>query len=96
MPLPHYYLAFSCQRLAGVFFQSGLGVEGVDVADAAAHEQGDYAFGARGEVRLFGRVRIEPDGLRIAGCVVDSGSQQAILIQEMRQSQAAEAAAGLE
>ena len=39
MPLADDDLAFSGERLPGVFCQRGLGVEGVDVTDAAAHEQ---------------------------------------------------------
>ena len=39
--------------LAGVFFEGGLGIEGIDVRGAAVHEQVNDAFGFGGEVRLF-------------------------------------------
>lgn len=41
--------------LAFEFGESGFGVEGVEVAGAAMHEQGDHAFGGGGHVRGFGR-----------------------------------------
>ena len=43
-------VAFAGEGLAGKAGEGGLGVEGVYVADAAAHEQGDDAFGAGGVV----------------------------------------------
>ena len=42
------------------FVQRGLGIERVDVADAAAHEQRDHALRARREMRLLRRVRVVP------------------------------------
>src|SRR5258706_16453872 len=94
MPLPHDNLALACEGCSGVLFQSRLGVEGVDMADAAAHEQGDYAFGAWKKVWLFGGIRIEADGLGVASRVTHGGRQQSVLIEEMSEGQTAQAATG--
>src|SRR6476646_4984665 len=64
------------------------------MTDAAAHEQRDDAFCARGEVRSLRGIRIEADGLRVARRIVRRGGQKAVLIEQMRQSQTAQAAAG--
>ena len=46
MTLAHDDVALACEGLAGVFGEGRLGVESIEVADAAAHEKRDDAFGA--------------------------------------------------
>ena len=46
------------EALAGVFFKSGLGVEGVDLAGTAVHHQKDDALGLGREVRRPGAERV--------------------------------------
>src|ERR1700730_4118010 len=94
MTLANHDLTLSRQRLSGVFLQSGFRVERIDMADTAAHEQRDHALGARREVRLLGCEWVEAHWLGIASGVVGSGSQETILVQQMRQCQAADTAAG--
>ncbi len=53
--LPDLDLAVAFHRHPVVFFQRRLVLEGVDVADAAAHEQRDHRFRARLEVRRLGQ-----------------------------------------
>src|SRR5262249_52118029 len=94
MPLPHNDLALSGEGCAGVLFQRRLGIEGVDVADAAAHEQRDDALGARRKVGLLRSIRIEADGLGVASRVAHGGRPEPILIEKMSEGQTAQAAAG--
>ena len=50
------------KALAGVFLERGLIVEGVNVADPAAHEKKDAVLGLAGQVLLAGAERV--DGVR--------------------------------
>src|SRR5580700_7935494 len=52
--LPHHNLAESAEGLSVIFLENWFGIERVDVADSARHEQRDYGFGARLEMRLAG------------------------------------------
>jgi hypothetical protein len=58
-------VSFTRQWLTGEAGEGGLGVEGVEVADAAAHEQGDDAFGFGGVVG-GGFERVERQGAEAA------------------------------
>ena len=51
--LLHLDVALAGQRLAVIFVERGLGVERVEVADAAAHEKRDDILRARLEMRLL-------------------------------------------
>ena len=51
MALAYDDVAFAGERLAGVLVEHRLAVEGVDVRDAAHHEERNNGFGARREVR---------------------------------------------
>ena len=51
-----------------------------------------FARGAK--CGFFGSIGIEADGLRVARRIVRRGGQKAVLIEQMRQSQTAQAAAG--
>src|SRR5262249_12747831 len=94
MPLADHNFALSRERLSGVFLERGLGIERIDVADSPAHEQVNAALGARRKGGLLWRVWIEADGLGVARRIVGRRRQQPVLIQQMRQSQTADAAAG--
>src|SRR5258708_481433 len=52
--LPNHNLAESVQWLSVILLESRLGIERVDVADSARHEQRDHGFSARLEMRLAG------------------------------------------
>ena len=67
--LPHDDVALhlAVDRLAGVLRQRRLGIEGIHLAPAAAHEQRDDGGRARLEVRRLRRVRVDADGGRRAG-----------------------------
>ena len=79
------------QRLSGVPRERRLGVEGVDVADASAHEERDDRSGARLEMRwprpestrerLITRLRL--------------GCQQPFTVEQVRKGQTGNAATGL-
>ena len=69
MALPHDDLALAGQRLSGVFIQRRLGIEGVDVADAAAHEQRNDALCARLEMWFLRMVCVESVATTIAARV---------------------------
>jgi hypothetical protein len=53
VPLLHLNVLLARQWLAVIFVQRRLGVECVEVADASAHEKGNYILRARFEVRLL-------------------------------------------
>src|SRR5580658_6514575 len=57
VPLANDNLALAGQRLAGILLERRLGVEGIEMADTAAHEQGNHTRGARREVRLARGIR---------------------------------------
>ena len=67
-------------RLARVAIQGGLGIEALDVAGAADHEQPDDILGLGGEVR-------PPVGRLPAGCLVVIGPGKAVAMQHRCQSQ---------
>ena len=73
-----------------IFVERGLGIEGIEVADAAAHEKRDDILGARLEVRLLWA----RNGELTPGDVFAAGRQQAVLIQQIGERQTADAFAG--
>jgi hypothetical protein len=77
---------FLRRRLAVVFLQQRLGIEQVDVARPAVHEQLNHRPGLRGEVRWF---RLHIEGGR-SGRI---RAKRFVIPEESRQSQAAKAAA---
>src|SRR6202030_3521853 len=87
---------FAVKRLAGVLLQRAFRIEGVQVARGAAHEQRDDGFSARFKVRLLGGVRIVSNGGGCAagGAGAGGGAEQSVLIEQIRQPQSADAAAG--
>lgn len=55
-----FLINFACRLGVLVFFQGGLGVEGVDMRWAAVHKKEDYPLGLWREVRSLGS-----DGVRL-------------------------------
>ena len=95
IPLAHHNVALAGQRLSGILGQRGLGVERIQMADAAAHEQRNHAGGARSEMRFAGRVRVVAPGFGVAGAAGLRRAQQSLLVQQIGQRQTADTAAGL-
>ena len=91
--LTHLNLAvdLALEGLSGVFPESWLRIEGVDLTDAAAHEERDNGSCARLEV---GRPRCE----RVAryGSTAGFGCQQSICGEQVRQRESGDATSGLE
>jgi len=66
----------------------GLRIEGVDLAGAAGHEKEDDALGPGREMRRL-------DGDRVRGVRLDRvGGEKALLLEQRREGEHAEAAAG--
>src|SRR5262249_61841824 len=84
----HAPFAFAGEGLSGMFLQRGLGIEGVDMAGSAAHEQRDHTLGARLEMRRLRCVRIVSEGLGVTRC-----GEQSVLVEKMSQRQSADTAA---
>src|SRR5262249_38524184 len=88
---------FAIQRLTGVPGQRRLWIEGVDVADAAAHEQRDDRGRTRLEVRRLRRVRVDAARFAFARCrVQEVVGQQVVLIQQAGEREAADSASRAE
>src|SRR5262245_34462769 len=99
--LPDDYVALdlAVDRLTGVLRQCRFRIERVHLAPAAAHEERNDGGRARFEVRRLRRVRIDPDWrgrARIARCRRGLGRQPLVAVQEVRERESADAAAGTE
>ena len=81
-----------------VLLKLRLVVEGVDLADAAAHEQRDHLLGARLEMRRLGQIgrtrESLPSSAQAAG--LSEFGKQAIAVEQVEQRQSADADAGFE
>ena len=81
------------ERLARIFHQPLFVVPEIDGARPAGHEERDHRLGARLEVRRLDRIRIGPERRRRARIRRCGRCQQSLLIQQIRESEAADAAA---
>src|SRR6516225_5783912 len=89
--LPHLDVAFAFHGHAVVFFKRGLVLKGIEVADAAAHEERDHRLGARLEMRSLGH----QGRIRDTGGAYAFGGQQLLLAHQIDEGQAADTHAGL-
>ncbi len=81
IPLSHDDLALAGQRLARILSQRRLGIEGIEMADAATHEQRNHAGGTRGKVGLAGSIRVVALCFGIARAALRRRAQQPLLAQ---------------
>ena len=97
--LPYAHSSLPRQRLAVIFIEHRLRIEGVDMTDAAAHEKRNDGLGARLEMALPGSQRRVNTGGSQAGLgglfeTGPVGGEQTILRQQASERQAADAFAG--
>ena len=93
--LAHRNLAFAFEQLAVELLEHRLVVERIYLAHAAAHEQGNYGFRARLEMRSLGKIRGILHVGGGAGLFASWGAEQTILRQQIHQGKAAQTFARL-
>jgi hypothetical protein len=93
LPDNHVSGHLAVDRFAGVLGERGFWIPRVHLAGSAAHEQRNHGLRAGREVRRLGRVRIHAHRGSAAGGV-DTGGEQSLLLQQVRQRESADASAG--
>src|SRR5262249_57015070 len=87
--LPHRNLTFAFEQLPVELLERRLVVERIHLAHTAAHEQGNYGFRARLEMRslrkIWGILHVGSG----AGLFATWGAEQTVLRQQIRQGKAA-------
>src|SRR5207245_10007366 len=92
--LPDDDVAVTFERHPMIFLERRFVLEGVDMADAAAHEQRNHGLRLRREVRRLRSVRrVHVFWRRAIG--LDAGRQQLVSIEQVEERQPADAHAGL-